>query len=84
MTERPVISQDATRKARQSRKRQEVALLIPLFGAIILFTPLLGSLGIGGDSLKSRFVSLFLIWLGLIIASFIMRRMLRPDMRGDD
>ena len=83
MTKRPRISESATVLARQARKRAEIALLIPALGCVIFMSPLLDAFGLGAATLQRQFVGIFGIWSVLILFSFAVRRLLRPDIEGD-
>jgi len=70
----PDLASDATRK----RKLREGALLLPLFGAFLLVSPLItvftGVASVFG--LPLIFVYIFGVWLGLVLIAHAMARRL--------
>lgn len=73
------ISPNASERARQARKRREVALFLPFIGALLFLTPLLDAFGFGEASVARKYLSIFSVWLILILISALISRTLRPD-----
>lgn len=71
------------KKSRQKRKKVEVALILPIIGVIMLLTPLLKVFTqTNGDTpLTNTVMYIFGIWAALIIAAFILARMLINEIR---
>jgi hypothetical protein len=69
-----------------SRRRLETAaLVLPVFGALLVVPPLLGVFNvpvtIGGIPLVA--IYLFSIWIGLIVATFVLSRFLKLGAGSD-
>lgn len=66
-------------KMRRSRKRRELALILPLCGVIAFASPVLdmftgSSVGLGG-----KIAYIFGCWIGLILIGYLLSRLLRPE-----
>ena len=83
MSERPKISQDATERARKTRKRRELALLIPLVGCLVILSPIMDGMGIGSADISRRYIAVFVVWACLIAAAYVLSRLLRPQIEED-
>lgn len=73
----------ANKKTRRSRKKREVALILPVIGIILLLTPILKSFTISNEAspLTSTLLFIFGVWAVLIAAAFILSRALVPEIR---
>jgi len=73
----------ANKKTRRSRKKRELALILPLVGVILLLTPILKSFTIDNQTtpLTSTLLFIFSVWAILIAAAFILSRVLIPEIR---
>lgn len=71
------------KKARRSRKKRDLALMLPVIGIILLLTPILKSFTIGNEAspLTSTMLFIFGVWAVLIVAAFILSRILVPEIR---
>ena len=73
----------ANKKTRSTRKKREVALILPIVGVILLLTPILQSFTIGNETspLTSTLLFIFGVWAALIVSAFILSRILIPEIR---
>lgn len=71
------------RKTRQSRKKREAALILPITGIVLLTTPILDAFIVNHETseLIDTLLFIFGIWAGLIIAAFCMARVLVSETR---
>ncbi len=71
--------------ARGSRKKQELALILPFIGVLLLLTPILKAFIINDDTspLISSILFIFGIWAGLIAAAFLLSRVLVVEIRDE-
>jgi hypothetical protein len=74
--------QDREAKIRKTRKRWELALILPVIGALLFVTPLVDVFTGEAASLQRKFLYVFGAWAGLIIAAYILSKALRDEM-GD-
>lgn len=76
-----VIDKDT--KRRQKRKKQEIALILPSIGTVLLLTPILLTFTTGDKTsqLSSTLLFIFGVWAILITAAFILSRVLVQEMR---
>ena len=68
------------RSTYRQRRLRDVARMLPVFGALLIFVPLLwprGAEGQGGTAAAT--IYLFLVWFILIVAAAVLSRILRPD-----
>ena len=72
--------QDRDAKIRKTRKRWELALLLPVTGALLFMTPLVDVFTGEDSSLQRKFLYVFGAWAGLIIAAYVLSRALRDEM----
>jgi len=72
------------KKSRGSRKKREIALILPIIGIILLLTPVLKSFAIGDEAsgLTSVMLIIFGVWAGLIAAAFLLSRALISEIRN--
>lgn len=74
----------ANKKSRLSRKRREIALILPVIGIILLLTPLLRFFTKGSEvsPLVSAVLFIFSVWAVLITAAFFLSRALISEIRN--
>lgn len=68
------------RSSYRQRRLRDVAWLLPVFGALLIFVPLLwprGDTETGGTAEAT--IYLFLVWFVLIVAAAVLSRIIRPD-----
>jgi hypothetical protein len=72
------------KKSRGSRKKRDIALILPIIGIILLLTPVLKSFAVGNEasSLTSVMLIIFGVWAGLIAAAFLLSRALISEIRN--
>jgi hypothetical protein len=71
------------KKSQGSRKKREIALILPIIGIVLLLTPVLKSFAVGNEasSLTSVMLIIFGVWAGLIAAAFLLSRALISEIR---
>jgi hypothetical protein len=76
--QRPVFLPPATYRRKRLR---DAARLLPVLGAALLIVPLLwtGSDAPGGVGNAGALLYLLAVWAGLIVAAFLLSRVLAPD-----
>ena len=76
--QRPVFLPPATYRRKRLR---DAARLLPVLGAALLLVPLLwtGSDAPGGVGNAGALLYLLAVWAGLIVAAFLLSRVLAPD-----
>lgn len=74
---------DKDTKRRQRRKKQEIALILPSLGTVLLLTPILQAFTSADETsrLTSALLFIFGVWAFLIAAAFILSRVLVQEMR---
>ena len=72
------------KKSRLSRKKREIALILPVIGIILLLTPLLRFFTTGSEvsPLISAVLFIFSVWAVLIAAAFFLSRALISEIRN--
>jgi hypothetical protein len=72
------------KKSQGSRKKREIALILPIIGIVLLLTPVLKSFAVGNEasSLTSVMLIIFGVWAGLIAAAFLLSRALISEIRN--
>ena len=73
------------KKSRRSRKKREIALILPVIGIILLLTPLLRFFTTGSEvsPLISAVLFIFSVWAILIAAAFFLSRALISEIRNE-
>ncbi len=73
------------KKSRRSRKKREIALILPVIGIILLLTPLLRFFTTGSEvsPLISAVLFIFSVWAVLIAAAFFLSRALISEIRNE-
>ncbi len=71
------------KKSRRSRKKREVALILPIIGSFLLLTPILKIFMQDDETshLISTLLFIFGVWAFLIAAAYILSRALSPEIR---
>ena len=68
--------------SRRSRKRRELALFLPILGAIAFTSPVLDMFGETNATLVLKVVYIFGIWIALILLTLLLSRSLKSEMRN--
>jgi hypothetical protein len=82
MNESQKSFQDRDKRIRKTRKRWELALILPAIGALFFLTPLVDVFTGEESSLQRKFLYVFGVWAVLIAAAYILSRALRDEMGG--
>ncbi|MEK6204310.1 MAG: hypothetical protein N2B02_01565 [Amylibacter sp.] len=82
MTEKQSFD-EMNKKSQGSRKKREIALILPIIGIVLLLTPVLKSFAVGNEAsgLTSVMLIIFGVWAGLIAAAFLLSRALISEIR---
>lgn len=80
MSDKQKSFQDRDARIRKTRKRWELALILPSIGALLFLTPLVDVFTGETSSLQRKFLYVFGVWAALIIAAYILSRSLRDEM----
>lgn len=86
MTRKDQTARDDTSSARLARgRRRDLARLLPIAGAVLLASPLLGVASGGGPlfGIPAGVIYVFGVWGGLILAAGLMARRLHDDIDDD-
>lgn len=83
MNDKPIAQRDLSR--RKQRKRTELSFGIPVIAVCLLVSPLLNGFTTesGGTNFSGVIVYIFGIWGALILAAFLMSRLLNSDTVDD-
>ena len=82
MTDPEKSFQDRDARVRKTRKRWELALILPIVGTLLFLTPLVDVFTGEASTLERKFLYVFGVWAGLILAAYFLSRALRDEM-GD-
>lgn len=66
-----------------SRKRREIAIIVPIFGVLVFSAPILDAFGLSSQNLVVQYVTIIALWFLLILAAFVLNRVLRKELGGD-
>jgi hypothetical protein len=69
------------RVARRGRKLRDLALLLPLCGAIAFTSPVLDAFASANIDIGHKVIYVFGCWIVLIVCAFLLSRALRAEIR---
>ncbi len=75
----PQPNSSAGDASRRSRKRRELALILPLCGAIVFASPVMDMFTGSTTSLGGKVAYIFGCWITLILFGIFLSRLLRPE-----
>lgn len=67
--------------ARRGRKLRDLALLLPISGAIAFTSPVLDSFASANADIGHKVIYVFGCWIVLIVCAFLLSRALRAEIR---
>lgn len=67
--------------ARRSRKLRDLALLLPICGAIAFASPVLDAFESANIGIGHKVIYVFGCWIVLIVCAFVLSRALRAEIR---
>lgn len=76
---KPAAQSTVADRSRRSRKRRELALILPLCGTIAFASPVLDVFTGSTTSLGGQIAYIFGCWIFLILFGFLLSRLLRPE-----
>lgn len=88
MTGRPETTEDShdlAERALRRRKREDLALVLPAFGALLLVSPFIDVVSGPGRvfGIPASFVYIFLVWtVGIVLTRFLARRLIAGEEPG--
>lgn len=80
MTE-PEGYQSREQAARRSRKLRDLALMLPICGAIAFASPVLDAFESANADIAHKVIYVFGCWIVLIVCAFVLSRALRAEIR---